>query len=433
MMKKILLASLLCSCCLIPAAQSFAQQQEVKLRMSWWGGKTRHDVMLRAIDAFEKRYPWIEVNAEYTGWDGYLARMTTQISGNKEPDVMQINWPWLPIFSRTGEGFYDLNKVSDTLDLSQFPTSDLQSTTVKGKLTALPISLNVPGFYFNNETWKKAGLAYPTNWDELFASGKTFKEKLGDDYYPLIANDQDIFLMTNCYMSQKYNLPMFTADGKSFSWNQEQWREAFRFAQRLVADHVIPGPKMLASYGKQDFTDTRYWQQGQWAGAYTWNVVIQYYTHKVAPPAKLEPGNWIMAPGATNASAYFKVSLTYAIGKNTQHPKEAAMLLNFLLNDPQAVEFIKLENGIPISQAAVKTLTDNGTLTNDNPSVAGMAMAKKLQSESVATSWMEDEQIQALWSSGRQNMDYGKKTANEAADEFLMRAERILKKAAMRR
>jgi oligogalacturonide transport system substrate-binding protein len=49
--------------------------------------------------------PDINVKAEYTGWDGHLSRLTTQIAGGTEPDVMQTNWNWLPIFSKNGEAF----------------------------------------------------------------------------------------------------------------------------------------------------------------------------------------------------------------------------------------------------------------------------------------------------------------------------------------
>lgn len=431
-MKRLLCASIICTCGLVAAASSFAQQ-DVTLRMSWWGGKSRHEVMLNALNVFEARNPGIKVNAEYMGWDGYLERMTTQISGGKAPDIMQINWPWFPIFSRNGDGFYDINQLKETFDLSQYPAKDLQSTTINGKLNAIPISLNVPGFYYNTETWKEAGLAFPKNWDELFAAGKVFKEKLGNDYYPLIFNDQDTFLMMNCYMSQKYNTPMFTADGKQFAWSKAQWYEAFGFIQRLVDDHVMPSPKFLASFGKFDFTDSKYWQQGKWAGTYTWNVVIQYYAQKVLPPAKLVLGDYIMEPSATNASAYFKVSLTYAMSKNTQHPKEAAKLLNFLLNDPEAIAILRLENGIPLSQIAVKTLTDSGVLTDENPSVAGFKSALKLVSNSTATPWMEDQKIQSWFQEARQNIDYGRMTVEEAADNFIANAERVMKRSATRR
>lgn len=101
------------------------------------------------------------MKAEYTGWDGHLSRLTTQIAGGTEPDVMQTNWNWLPIFSKTGDGFYDLNKMKDVIDLSQFDPKELQTTTVDGKLNGIPISVTARVFYFNDETWKKAGIAYP--------------------------------------------------------------------------------------------------------------------------------------------------------------------------------------------------------------------------------------------------------------------------------
>jgi oligogalacturonide transport system substrate-binding protein len=88
---------------------------------------------------------------------------------------MQTNWNWLPIFSKNGEGFYDLNKMKDEIDLSQFDAKELQSTTVNGKLNGIPISVTARVFYFNDEAWKKAGVPYPKTWDELMAAGKTLR------------------------------------------------------------------------------------------------------------------------------------------------------------------------------------------------------------------------------------------------------------------
>ena len=106
--------------------------------------------------------------------------------------------------------------------------------------------------------------------------------------------------------------------------------------------------------------------------------------------------------------------------------------MNFLLNDPQAIAAIKLENGIPLSKIAVKTLTDDGTLTDENPSVAGFKTAQKLTSESTATSWMEDQKMQSFFQEARQNMDYGRMTPDQAADDFVAKAERLMKRSAAR-
>jgi len=175
-MKKVLLSAAISATLGLTALPSMAQ--DVDLRMSWWGGNGRHQVTLKAIEEFHKQNPDINVKAEYTGWDGHLSRLTTQIAGGTEPDVMQTNWNWLPIFSKTGEGFYDLNKMKDVIDLAQFDPKELQSTTVNGKLNGIPISVTARVFYFNDETWKKAGVTYPKTWDELMAAGKTFESKL---------------------------------------------------------------------------------------------------------------------------------------------------------------------------------------------------------------------------------------------------------------
>lgn len=128
------------------------------------GGNGRHQVTLKALEEFHKQNPDINVKAEYTGWDGHLSRLTTQIAGGTEPDVMQTNWNWLPIFSKNGDGFYDLNTLKDEIDLSQFDAKELQSTTVNGKLNGIPISVTARVFYFNDEAWKKAGIPFPKTW-----------------------------------------------------------------------------------------------------------------------------------------------------------------------------------------------------------------------------------------------------------------------------
>lgn len=104
-------ASFLLACACLTAAQA------AEIRISWWGGNSRHQATLEAIKLFEETYPDIKVKAEYAGWEGYLSRLTVQIAGGNEPDVIQTNWNWLPLFSKDGNGFYDLYKQKAVLDL----------------------------------------------------------------------------------------------------------------------------------------------------------------------------------------------------------------------------------------------------------------------------------------------------------------------------
>jgi oligogalacturonide transport system substrate-binding protein len=82
-----------------------AQSNTKVLRFSWWGGSGRHEATLKALRLFEEKNPGVKIKAEYMGFNGYLERLTTQIAGGAEPDVMQINWAWLSMFSKRGNGF----------------------------------------------------------------------------------------------------------------------------------------------------------------------------------------------------------------------------------------------------------------------------------------------------------------------------------------
>ena len=52
----------------------------------------------------------------------------------------------------------------------------------------------------------------------------------------------------------------------------------------------------------------------------------------------------------------------YAVSKNTEYPKESAMLLDFLLNSPEMAELQGIEKGIPISKSARAYLDENDKL-----------------------------------------------------------------------
>ena len=426
-MKKVLLSAAISATLGLTALPSLAK--DVDLRMSWWGGNGRHQVTLKALEEFHKQNPDINVKAEYTGWDGHLSRLTTQIAGGTEPDVMQTNWNWLPIFSKNGEGFYDLNKMKDVIDLSQFDAKELQSTTVNGKLNGIPISVTARVFYFNDETWKKAGVAFPKTWDELMAAGKTFESKLGKQYYPVVLEHQDTLALLNSYMIQKYNQPAIDEKTKKFSYSKEQWVEFFQMYKKLIDSHVMPDTKYYASFGKSNMYEMKPWIQGEWAGTYMWNSTINKYSDNLKPPAKLALGDYPMLPGATDAGLFFKPAQMLSIGKSTKNPKAAAKVINFLLNSKEGVDTLGLERGVPLSKVAVKYLTEDGTIKTDDPAVSGLKLAQSLPTKLSVSPYFDDPQIVAQFGTSLQYIDYGQKSVEETAADFQRQSDRILKRA----
>lgn len=425
---KIILPLLIACCCASAVAPAFSADP-VTLRFSWWGGKARHQATLEALKAFEAKYPNIKVKAEYTGWDGSYSRLTTQINSGTEADVIQTNWNWLTLLSKKGDGFYDLNTLTGQLDLSQYSAASLATTTIDGKLNALPLSTNVMAFFYNKVTWQKAGLAFPTTWDGLLEAGKVFKEKLGDKYYPIYVGEQDSMLLVFSWMYQQDQKPMLDLEKRKLAWDHEQIVKALGFYKQLTDAHVLPNMKVLGSYGKGTaLYEMMPWINGEWAGSYNWNALYPAQSHSLPVDSDLVLGPYVMQPEAKDAGQFQKTAMMYSIGRTTKHPKEAAMLLNFMVNEPGGVIPVGMERGAPLSKVADTILREKGILTDSDPVIATLLQSFALPNKFVATPYMEDTQFGAQFTAARESIDYGKKTVEQAATDFEQQANRILKR-----
>ena len=93
--------------------------EKVILRFSWWGDDKRHEATLEAIRIFMEKNSNITIEAEYGGFDGYQQKLSTQLAGGTEPDIIQIDQPWLSTYiSQKLDFFVDLHQYEDIIDLS---------------------------------------------------------------------------------------------------------------------------------------------------------------------------------------------------------------------------------------------------------------------------------------------------------------------------
>jgi len=332
----------------------------VELRMSWWGGNEVHRAYLASIRRFEAKYPHIKVKGEYTGWVGHLERLTTQIAGGTAPDVMQVNWNWLVLFSRDGRGFYDLNSLRNSIDLSQFDGDARDIGTVHGRLNALPVTMTARVFYCNATTFAKAGIPVPSSWEELFAAGPIFRDRLGPDYYPLALNFLDLLALCRSWVVQRTGVPLVDETRRALNATEVDTTEMASLYARLVKEHVIAPASERASYGNVAEQELRPWITGRYAGLYYWTSAIGKLTETLEPGQKVVLAPYLMRPGARDAGLFYRPGMMIAINSRTAHAREAALLLDFLFNDPFAVEAFGLQRGLPVSKAALTTLQARG-------------------------------------------------------------------------
>jgi oligogalacturonide transport system substrate-binding protein len=343
-----------------------AQERSV-LRFAWWGGAGRHEATLKALALFERRHPGVRVKAEYMGFNGYLERLTTQIAGGSEPDVMQINWAWLAMFSKRGNGFADLNRHRGLLDLGQFSAEDLAYGEVAGKLNALPVSFSARVMLWNQAAFQRAGLALPRSWDELFAAGPVFRRKLGEQAFPLDGELYDMMLLAQSWVQQRHGMPYVDPAQPRVAMSEAAALDWVRIYKRLVGEHVATPLPLRASLGGAEKPTEQQpdWVVGNWAGNYTWDSVIPLRASTLDKQQKLVLGDFPTLPGALNSGMFGRPTLMYALGRNSEkngRAELAARLVNFLLTDPEAAALLGRTRGLPSARGPFEQLRASGKL-----------------------------------------------------------------------
>lgn len=391
-----------------------ASQEPVTLRFSWWGGDERHEATLAAIKAFEEEHPNIKVEAEYGGWSGWQEKITTQLVGNQEADLMQINWNWLYLFSADGQGFYDISKLSDYINLDNYSQDLLDSMTVNGVLNGIPISTTGRILAYNKAIYDKAGVPIPASFADLYAAADTFKEKLGEGYYPLAGDRYTWTLLWKYYLEQKYGKE-WIVDNK-LNYTQEELVDGYNFMLDLEAKGVIPGLKEIAAGGAADAVENDpKWIDGHYAGTYDWDSAISKWQDSAAE-GELVLGEFPSDIGE-HKSATTKISQAFAISKNTKHPVEAAMLLSYLVENETGVKILGTSRGIVSNKAAAAVLEKEGLLSGLSyegnkavQAVAGFGLDPNFESTE-----LRDDLYKAL----AVEVSYGETTPEDAAAKII--------------
>jgi oligogalacturonide transport system substrate-binding protein len=411
-----------------------AQAQTSKptvLRFAWWGGAGRHETTLKAIALFEQQNPGLKIKAEYMGFNGYLERLTTQIAGGSEPDVMQINWAWLAMFSKRGNGFTDLDKYRSSLALEQFSMDDLNAGRVAGKLNALPSAYTARVMLWNKASFDRAGLALPKNWDELFAAGPVFKSKLGDNTYPLDGELYDMILLSQAYVQQKYGTAYVDPAEPRVAMSPAAVLEWVQIYRKLITEHVATPLPLRASLGgaEKPTEQQQDWVVGNWAGNFTWDSTIPLRAATLNKQQNLVLGEFPTLPGAKVSGMFGRPTVMLAIGRNCKQPELAARFINFLLTDPLAAQILGKTRGVPAARSQLDVLVKGNRLPAME--LAAHEQIKKQRDAGrvpVPAPLFEHARLHKFMREVFETVAYGKTTDQEAARRLLEEGNALLKR-----
>ena len=422
-MKKLILITAASGCLISLSACGNRQSQitapdgkldKCTLRFSWWGGDDRHKATLDAIELWNEQHPDITVIPEYGGWDGWTEKITAQLSGGTEPDIIQINYDWLISFSQDGNGFYDLNLLSDRIGLDNFDSEILQFGQVEDKLNGIAVSVSGRGLFYNSKTYKRVGAEYPTNWTELISLGEKFSSY---GLYPLDLDAQSggtAWYLAVVYVQQKTGKQFISLDGE-LGFTEEDIKMALDFYKTLEDNKVIrtvdirtDEDGIAALYQSPEFI------KGRIGGVLEWGSSVGKYEMSLSEGV-LEAGALLSDENGNNGGWMVKPSLLYTISANTDYPDEAAEFLDFILNDGEAAKVLGTTRGIPASHSAEKSLEENGLLTglaeeNDR-------LLDELDTVTISP-YMELAEMKSFYNSAIEQISFNAVSTEEAAREM---------------
>lgn len=337
-----------------------AGSEPVTIKFCWWGGDSRHEATEKAVAAFMEKYPNITVECEYGAWSGWEEKQALAIQGGNAADVMQINWNWITSYSGNGTNFVNLDDHSDVLDLTQFETDKLEQCRADGKLMAVPVAMTGRLFYWNKTTFDEVGCDLPTDEASLIEAGHKF-QAYNEDYYPLALGEYDRAIFMVYYLESVYGKAW--VENGELQYTAEELQTGFDFITKLEKEHVIPTIATISGDMADSLDKNAKWIDGKYAGIFEWDSSASKF-EKAVKESTTKPGQEFVIGEFLKFGDYnggfTKISMAMAVAANSAHPKEAAMLINYLLNDDEGIEICGTERGIPCSAEAIKLLNDKG-------------------------------------------------------------------------
>jgi N,N'-diacetylchitobiose transport system substrate-binding protein len=140
---------------------------------------TPQEVVDYAIAEFNELHPDVTVQLERQQWTGLVEKLTTALSGNDAPDIVEFGNTQAQTFEAAG-AVADLSAKAADLGGDDFLTSLLEAGTYDGKLYAVPYYAGARIVVYRKDLFEEAGIEIPTTLEEFLAAGKALKEANAD-------------------------------------------------------------------------------------------------------------------------------------------------------------------------------------------------------------------------------------------------------------
>lgn len=331
---------------------------QVNMRFSWWGGDARHEATIEAINLYMERNPQVKIDAEYGGYDGYQQKITTQLAGGTEPDIMQLDQPWMVEFSLQNPDFFvDMASLGDKIDLSGFSQEILDDyCTYGGKLVGLPTGTAGMTFMANQAVLDGAGISFgeTMDWNDLLEQGKKLNESDPEKYLLNMNNGAVSYFMVRVYLYQLTGGPLVN-DDYTLKFTADELRQAYEYIVSLRDANVLD-PYEDAMLFNEDVAQNPKWNTGHFGGWLNWSSTT--HLQDWGEDAVILP--FPVMEGAKQSGIIVRPSQILSVSTRSPHTDEAVKFVDYFFNDEEAILALGDTRSIPATTKARDLLEEKG-------------------------------------------------------------------------
>lgn len=325
------------------------------MAMSTGDGNPEYDAL---IQAFEKKYPYITIEAEYLGiGDTYSNALVTRLKGSNAPDLFHAASGTGSIYSALllAESGYVMDLSGEPWAAALIPDAYHESWWYGSQLTAVPLQLAPIIVEFNVAAFKELGIEVPKTMEEFFAAGRKSVEQ-GQNFLVLSGAHvgHSVHVLTAIAMSMVYaENPEWEAEryaGNVSFAETEGWIKTIDYFMDMVeAGFFLPGSEGM---------DTNSGHLALANGEGIARIVPAGNIHIVeAINEEIELSAFVM-PGETedNTAVSGMMADGIAAYSGTKYPEEIKLFMDFMVLDGGLNTYTEITGNIAIGDLMTGTV-----------------------------------------------------------------------------
>ncbi|MCD8370038.1 MAG: extracellular solute-binding protein [Clostridiales bacterium] len=401
--------------------QGDATEAEVSsggLSMAWWGNQVRNERTQQVLDQYAEE-TGMTVSGQFFQWDDYWSKLATSAAGKKLPDVIQMDMSYLQQYVDKGQ-LLDLTPYFEdgTIDRSNLSDETLNMGKVGDGIYGIASGTSASCLFYNKTLLDENGITIKDNMtlDEFIEISREIYEKTG-----YRAN----LIHYGLYMEPYTRARDIQTTDHLGGASAEDYVDYFKISEEGVKEGWHISPMQAADTASAEEDPMVY---GSNPDNMTWCTVngsAMITAYQSAAAEGVDIAITTIPTDDPKKSNYVKPGMYFSVTSDTANPEEAAKLVNYLVNSPDAAQILLAERGIPASTAIAEEIMPLLSPEEQENAAFIMDVITPNCSDLPPFPVEGNSEAQDLLRKLEEKVKYGEYTAEQAAEEYFTGANGI--------